>query len=117
MNMEKIHNFNLTNKGGFVVKMEILYGGNTGEDEQGNLRKFESGTWTPDGYHDICAAGERLVDLSKTNIPNGAEVKLKVIVCGGRDKTSDSFIYSKTSPVTKYFKITGTTLINKLKEE
>ena len=109
-----IRYFKLQNKGAFVVRMKIEWT----NIEDGNE---SHGVYEPSGYHDICAAAERTIDLKELKKNNGspllsegAKVKLKAVVVAGKDKVSEEFTYSPSSGDTATFKITGTTLINTL---
>ena len=109
-NMDTIKFFKLQNNGGFVVRMQVLW---SATDAKGD--KY-SGKYEPSDYHDICASGERTIDLSEnTNIPDGAEVQLKASVQLGKDKTaSEKYIYHKDASQLATYEISGTTLINTL---
>jgi hypothetical protein len=66
-------------------------------------------------YHDVCAGAEREIDLNDTRISNGSTVQLKVDVVAGKDKTADElFEYNKSCGEIAEYKISGTTLIDKL---
>lgn len=96
--VDSIRYFKLHNSGAFVVHMQILWSlGNT------------SGTYEEDGYHDICAAGERTIDMVKAGIPDGAMVRLKGEVVAGDDDTADEeFIFNAKSAEMASYKISGT---------
>lgn len=101
--------FKLENAGGFVARMEIKWE----YEKDGNVA---SGTYEKDGYHDVCAAAERTIQLNDaSNIPDGAVVYLHVKVMLGKGKDSDKYIYKKDSTKTAEYKISGTTLNNSLK--
>ncbi len=103
--MNKVRYFKLKNSGGFVARMQIAWNDNNGKH----------GTYEPGGYHDICAAGERTLDLNDTDIPENASVFLKVCVVLGKDKeASELYEYDKTCSETASYEISGTTLISKL---
>lgn len=106
----------LSNKGGFVVRMRILYGGNRGPDEHGNVVNFPIGEFKQSGYDDICQYGERTLDLKTTGIPQGACVRLKAFVVAGHDRIAEErFIYRADSGETRSYKITGVTVAPKLR--
>ncbi|MFA5658169.1 MAG: hypothetical protein WC900_02675 [Oscillospiraceae bacterium] len=111
--MDKIRYLKLKNAGAFVVHMVIIWDGDDGNGNESH------GTYEPSGYHDICAAAERTIDLNdNTKIPNGATVKLKADVVWGKDKTaSEEYIYDNSCGGIAEYKISGTTLNNKLKLE
>jgi hypothetical protein len=110
--MADIRYFKLHNAGAFVARMQVKW---TGNDGQGNE---SHGTYEPSGYHDVCAAAERTIDLNDTNIPDGACVTLKVVVVLGKDNTADeTYTYKRDCGDTAYYKISGTTLNNHLKQE
>lgn len=106
----------LSNKGAFVVRMQILYGGNRGTDEHGEVIDFAQEKFEQSGYHDICAAGERTLDLTTAKIPDGACVQLKAYVVAGKDRIAEErFIYRADSAQTKCYTITGITANPKLR--
>ncbi len=113
--MDNIRYIKLKNTGGFVARIEVQYKGKH-TDAQGNVSyDAEWKSWHSDGYRDICASAERTVDLTDSNIPDGAQVRLKAIVKLGSDCTSkDQYIYNKTSSKSAVYKVSGTTLINSL---
>lgn len=107
--MSNIRYYKLQNKGAFVARMKVIWNHTDGGNDS-------HGTYEPSGYHDICAAAERTIDLKSAEIPNGAKVQLKVDVVLGKDKTaSEKYIYSEDAGDMASYKITGTTLINSLK--
>ena len=68
-----------------------------------------SGTYEEDGYHDVCAASERTIDMKNTGIPDGATVYLHASVPLGDDDTADErFIYDSISGETASYKLSGT---------
>lgn len=68
-----------------------------------------SGIAEESGYHDICAAGERTVDMVQSAVPNGATVRLKANVPLGDDDTADEeFVFDSRASKTAYYKLTGT---------
>ena len=102
-----IRYFKLHNSGAFVVHMQILW--RLGD---------KSGTYEEDGYHDICAAAERTIDMVKTGIPEGATVRLKGEVVSGDDDTADEeFIFCEKSEKMASYKITGTVFKSKISLE
>lgn len=124
--MDMIRYFKLKNNGAFVARMQIIW---TGDDGKGNE---SHGVYEPGGYHDICAAAERTIDLcDQTKIPDGSVVQLKVVVVAGKDKKAqktikendkekkvdETFLFSKDSGSTACYKIGGTTLFNELSLE
>lgn len=113
--MNDIRYITLQNKGAFVARIEIQYKEKK-SDNQGNISySADWKSWHSDGYRDVCAAAERTVDLTGSNIPDGAQVRLKAIVKLGSDCTSkDQYIYNKTSSKSAVYKVSGTTLINSL---
>jgi hypothetical protein len=110
--MASIRYYLLKNKGAFVARMQVIW---NHTDSQGNE---SHGTFEPSGYHDVCAAGERTIDINdNTHIPDGAEVQLKVIVVLGKNRTASvKHEYHTDSGGIAVYEISGTTLINKLKE-
>ncbi len=110
--MDKIRYFKLKNNGAFVVKMRVIWSGADGHGNESH------GEYEPNGYHDICAAAERVIDLNSTKIPDSATVQLKAVVALGKNKVADEkFIYDSKSGDTASYKISGTTLSNKLKQD
>lgn len=109
--MDKIRHFKLHNSGAFVAHMIVEW---AGYDSKGDEKR---GKYEPKGYHDICAAAERTIDLKdNTGIPNGAIVTLHASVVAGKGKTADeSFTYDENCGNMAEYDISGTTLINKLK--
>lgn len=108
--MDKIRHFKLHNSGAFVAHMIIEW---TGYDAQGDEKR---GRYEPKGYHDICAAAERTIDIKDTDIPNGAIVTLHADVVAEKGKTAgESFTYDENCGNIAEYDISGTTLINKLK--
>lgn len=104
-----IRHFKLSNKGGFVAHMQIIWSSNDGKGDR------DQGLYEPSGYHDICANAEREIDLKDTGIPNGATVQLKVDVVGGKDKKAEElFEYNDSCGDVAEYKISGTTLISTL---
>lgn len=100
-----IRYFTLHNKAAVVARMQICW-------ELGT----QHGVYEESGYHDVCAAGERTVDLLLSDIPDGATVQLKVNVVAGKDsKANETFIYDSRAAKTVYYELSGTTLKNKLK--
>jgi len=117
--MDTVRYFKLKNWGGFVAQIQVLYKEKK-TDSEGNLSyDAEWKTWSPSGYHDICVDAERTSDLySDANLPEGAQVKLKAVVCGGQDKTaSETYEYSSSSGKMAAYKISGTTCSNSLQLE
>lgn len=114
--MEDIRYITLKNTGGFVAQIEVQYK-EKHTDGKGNISyDTDWKGWHTDGYRDICAAAERTVDLTDSNIPDGSQVRLKAIVKLGSDRTSnDEYIYNNSSSKAAVYKVSGTTLINSLK--
>ncbi|MCI8404427.1 MAG: hypothetical protein HFE49_05945 [Clostridia bacterium] len=114
--MNDIRYITLQNEGGFVAQIEIQYK-RKHTDAHGNISyDAEWKSWHYDGYRDICAASERTIDLTDSDIPDGSQVRLNAIVKLGSDCTSqEQYIYSRTSPKSAVYKVSGTTLINSLK--
>ena len=108
--MDKIRYIKLKNDGCFVAQMQIIW---TGDDGNGNE---SHGIYEPDGYHDVCAAAERTIDISKnTQIPNGAIVQFKAKVIWGKDNTApQKYEYDCLCGGIAEYKIKGTTLHNSL---
>ncbi len=104
-----IRYFKLKNSGAFISRMKIEWTHMDGSHES-------RGTYEPNGYHDICAGAERTIDMNEAGIPNNSTVKLKAVVVGGKDKTSESYAYAATNSDTASYEISGTTLINKLEK-
>jgi hypothetical protein len=105
----KVRHIKLSNKGGFVARMQIIWSYDNGADNK------DRGVYEPSGYHDVCAGAEREIDLKDTGIPNGSTVQLKVDVVAGKDKTADElFEYNESCGEIAEYKISGTTLIDKL---
>ncbi|MDR1100843.1 MAG: hypothetical protein LBL34_00545 [Clostridiales bacterium] len=105
---------------GFVAHMQIKWEVYKTIKSGGNVMRVleKSGTWEASGYHDICAYGERTVDLSETDIDEGADVWLKAYVCGGYDRIAkERFTYSKSDSDTAKYKIHGTICYNYLDRE
>ena len=76
--MENIRYIKLKNKGGFVAKITVQYKGKH-TDEHGNVSyDAEWKSWHSDGYRDICAAAERTVDLTDSDIPEEGVLKLSM---------------------------------------
>jgi hypothetical protein len=109
--------FKLDNEGAFVAQMQLPWEKYEEVSDGGNIvRKLvDSGTYEQSGYHDICAGGERTIDLNDTDIPNGAEVYLKAVVVLGHNRLSGNrFNYCTTASNTASYKISGTTLNSSL---
>jgi hypothetical protein len=108
--MAKIRYFKLSNDGWYVALMRIEYknvltvGDNVAYDA-----KWSS--WEAGGYHDVCLGAERTVDLTDTDIGKGAQVRLHMVVAGGKDRTADQvFEYSDAAGATAFYKASRTTL-------
>lgn len=101
---EKIRYFRLKNKDGVVARMQIIW-------TLGNTTKG----YEESGYHDICALGERTIDMVLSDVPDGATVQLKAKVMLGKNKTaSEKFIYSSNAAKTAYYELSGTSQHDKL---
>ena len=102
----EIKSFTLHNSGAFVARMQINWVDPTSGSK---------GTYEPSGYHDICAAAERTINIAETGIPNGSLVCLKAVVVLGSDKDANHyFVYKSDASATAKYTISGTTLINHL---
>lgn len=115
--MDTVRYFKLKNTGAFVARIKVEYK-EKHTDESGNVSyDAEWKSWEPSGYHDICAGAERKVDLCKdANLSDGSQVRLKTVVVWGKNKAStEQYIYQAISTNTAVYKISGTTLFNKLK--
>ena len=114
-----IRYFRLANKAGFVAQMKLKWVHYT-QVEEGNviLKKIDkSGSYELSGYRDVCLGAERTIDMNDTDIPDGSEVYLEVIVCAGYDrKAGEIFIYSSTAGDRASYEISGATLTSKLKK-
>ena len=98
--MDKVRFIKLKNNGAFVVRMHISW------------KSFNrGGDYEPDGYHDICCAAERTIDLADTGIPEGAGVTLIVHIVAGEDVWSqDRFVYDSECGKIAVYRIKGTTM-------
>lgn len=113
--METIKYFRLCNNAALVARMAVICEIPEGE----NVSRT---TLHKNGYRDICAAGERTLDLSELRyggkaeraLPDGTIVRLKAEVVWGKSKTSEKYIYSSKSDKMVSYKIKGTTLNNSL---
>lgn len=98
--------FTLHNDGAFVARIRIHWI---------NPVDGSSGDYEPSGYHDICAAAERTLNLSEAGFAEGTLVRLHAVVVLGKDKDADRYYsYSANGGIADYT-ISGTTLINSLK--
>ncbi len=98
--MDKVRYIKLKNQGAFVLRMQISWTGvNRG------------GLYEPDGYHDICCAAERTIDLAETDIPEGASVNLIAHIAATTSDlwSMDKFIYDKECGKIATYRIKGTT--------
>jgi hypothetical protein len=100
----QINGFVLENLGGFVAKVACYYSTDGGV------------TWQESGHTSgIAIHGLRHVYLSDLGVPNGALVKIHVIVVAGKDRTgSEVFQYKADSSGAAYYNIYGATLTSKL---
>lgn len=68
----------------------------------------KTGSYEEDGYHDICAAAERTLDMAGKGIPDGATVRLKAVVpMGDDDEADETFIFHTQAAKTAVYKLTG----------
>jgi hypothetical protein len=101
--MENVGRFCLTNDGAFDVKLQFVY-----YDEDGHRHHVGGTGLYPMSQTECHNPGD-------SGVTDGARVSLYAFVKLGDDKTaSEVFVYEQGSPVTAHYKITGTTLINKL---
>lgn len=100
----QINGFVFENLGGFVAKVACDYSTDGGV------------TWHESGHTSgIAIDGYRHVYLSDLGVPNGALVKIHVIVVAGKDRTgSEVFQYKADSSGAAYYNIYGATLTSKL---
>lgn len=101
--IEQVRCISLHNKGAFVARIRI----------KGTHTNGKTYTYEQSGYHDICARGERSVDLANTNgvVQPGDLVHLYVVVKLGKDKEAkESFVYNPKSCQIANYTIKGTTL-------
>jgi len=100
----QINGFVLENLGGFVAKVACYYSTDGGV------------TWHESGHTGgIALHGYEHVYLSDLGVPDGALVKIHVIVVAGNDRTgSEVFQYKAYTPGAAYYNIYGTTLTSKL---
>lgn len=105
--IQHIKAITLKNTGAFVARMQIEWYDPESSDS--------SGVYEPSGYHDICVGAERTINLSETDIPDGANVRLKAVVVLGKDKeASEQFRYEKEASQIASYTIKGTILFNSL---
>ncbi len=112
--MDKVRYFKLENTGGFVAKIEIQYKARRVDDNGNVSYDADWHKWDTGGYRDICAGGERTVDLADAGFPDGSQVRLKAVVVWGKDKTGDVYLYQNNSNTMISYKISGTTQFNSL---
>lgn len=97
--MDKVRYIKLRNSGAFVARMRIYWD-----------TKESKAIYEPGGYHDICCAAERTIDLTDTNIPEGANVTLVVyVVAGGEVWSRGSYTYDKACGKIAEYEVHGTT--------
>ena len=109
--MQRIRYFKLKNDGWFVARIAVNYE----HDDGGNASK---GTYKPTGYHDICAAGERTLDLTQTTIPSGSIVTLVGEVVWGTDQTAtENFIFDMDAGATAVYRMKNSLFNPVLKHE
>lgn len=103
--MATIDQFKLTNNGGFVARIYCEY------------RDSSSNKWVQvKCTGDITLGCSKTVELGACGVPNGATVRLMAFVVSGADKTgAEEFTFQKGCNAIAQYKISGTTLINKLK--
>lgn len=108
--MADIRYYKLQNTGAFVAKMDILWTGDDGHGNESHGKHHDS--------HDIDVAADHTIDMTKTEIPDGAEVQLKAIVVLGKDKTaSEKHRFVGSSNTMAEYTVSGTTLNNKIRED
>lgn len=115
--MDDVRYIRLHNTGAFVARIHIQYK-TPKDDGKGNISyPAEFSEWTNPSYADICAAGERTLDLLKdANMTDGTVVKLKAVIPLGKSReASEQYIFRPTSGKTAPYKISGTSLISHLK--
>lgn len=107
--MENVRYFKLHNNGAFVARMKVEYREKRVDDKGNVSYPGEWHTWEPSGYHDICAAEERSIDLrNDAHISDGAQVRLYVTVVLGKDRvSSEQYIYSDRSPSMESIRLRG----------
>lgn len=105
--MDMIRYFKLQNAGGFVAHIDVSY-------QPYGKKDWE--TWKPSGYADICLGAERTQDLKELGIVDGTPVRLIAFVALGKDNhAKEEYIFSSSSGKTASYRISGTTLSNKLR--
>jgi hypothetical protein len=101
--MQQIGKFSLQNEGGFVVKLQFQYIDNNGDKVH------------VDGTGGIPLGQTKSADPGDYGVPDGSPVQLYAFVVWGKDNVgSQLFYYSKGSPWTANYTISGTTLDNQL---
>lgn len=103
MSLQKIGSFSLYNGGQFIARMKFNY-----FDEDGEV-------------HDTCESDEvflgqnRIADLGRFDIPDGAMVLMQVDVDWGKNNRANRvFTYDRHCPGTAAYMIEGTILSNRL---
>lgn len=105
--MDEVRFIKLKNQGAFVARMQISW-----------KKSNRGGTYEPDGYHDICVAAERTIDLVDTDILDGADVTLIVhVVAGGNLWSQDRFTFDRECGKMASYLIKGTTMNPKIRLE
>lgn len=103
--MQTIDQFKLTNNGGFVARIYCEYR-DTGTNKWVKIKCTG----------DITLGRSKTVELGACGVPNGATVRIMAFVVSGADKIgAEEFTYQNGCNTIAQYKITGTTLINKLK--
>lgn len=103
-NYENIGAFRLKNQGGFVVKMDFLFG----KDSQ-NLHRING------SRKDITLGCSEKKDPGKYGVHEGDVCTIHADVVAGKDKAGKTyFIYEEGNENTAEFTISGTTLDNEL---
>ena len=112
--MDTVRYIKLKNDGGFVARIQIQYKRRRVDDDGNVSFDAEWHSWSTDGYRDICSGGERTVDLTEIHIPDGSYVRLKAEVVMGKSRTGDICVFQSGCGTMLSYRISGTTLINKL---
>jgi hypothetical protein len=108
----------LTGTAFFVARIKVKYCPPT-STEGGNITwdtKEDNWKLTKELTDNICCRAEASVDLKTANIPDYSQVKLKAIVKGGTDRTSnETYMYLGSSGGLASWDISGGTLNAKFK--
>lgn len=103
-NYEYIGAFRLKNQGGFVVKMDFLFG-----SDPGNLYRIDG------SRKDITLGCSETKDPGECGVHEGDVCTIHADVVAGKDKAGKTyFIYQKGNKNRADFTISGTTLDNEL---